>query len=341
MSKVQKIVLLATLATVWIGTSPVRAHFILVKPDSWLNEDPSALAGGGPQKGSPCGPGGDDDVTPVPVSMKTVTAHAGDTLDFEMQETIHHPGYFRISLAETDAMHATTTNFPDPPLDDTQMCSFDLNAVPTDPHDNVLADGLFKDTNLLGDNRDLTTSLKLPDDKTCDHCALQIVQVMMDHGGSSCFYYHCVDITILPADGSGNENPDGGTAMGTGGSMSMAGSGGMGSAGTGAGNMSGSGGSMANPMTGSGGMMSTGAMTTGSGGTSSTSGSGGMAATSGTGGATTTGPLMNTPDSSGDKDSGCSIVRARGEAPSAITWIAGALVLGTAGLRTRRRRAHA
>jgi hypothetical protein len=340
MSKVHNFVLLVTLASAWIAASPVHAHFILVKPDSWLNEDQSAFAGGGPQKGSPCGPGGDDDVTPIPVSMKTVTAHAGDTIDFDMQETVHHPGYFRVSLAETDAMHATTTHFPDPPLDDTNVCSFDLDAVPTEPHDNVIADGLFKDTNMLGENRDLPTSVKLPDDKTCDHCTLQIVQVMMDHGGSSCFYYHCVDITILPADGSGNENPDAGTTTGTGGSTSMSGSGGMGSAGTGAGNMSGSGGSMADPMTGAGGTMSGGAMTSGSGGTSSMSGTGGMTAASGTGGTTVPGAMM-TPQSSSEKDSGCSVVRARGEAPSALAWLAGAFVLGLAASRVRRRGAHA
>lgn len=326
---------IAAFATAGVGASPVRAHFLQLKPDSWLNEAPED---GAPQKGAPCGPKGYDDVNPVPTSGKTTTFHAGEMIELEVQETVHHPGYFRVSLAQTDAMSATTSDFPDPPLDDTTACSLDLDAVPTGSHDNVLEDGLFKDDNMLGDNRHLTQMIKLPDEP-CEHCALQIVQVMKDHMLNSCFYYHCADITILPADGSGNQNPDGGTTvLGTGGTASPSGSGGMGAAGTGAGNMSGSGGSTAHPTTGSGGTASSGAMaTTGSGGAPSNSGVGGMAATSGAGGATAPGSMM-TSDSSSKKDSGCSIVRVRGEARSAIAWIVGALVLGSISARVRRRR---
>jgi hypothetical protein len=322
---------IGALATVGIGTSTARAHFLQLKPDSWLTEE----SDGSPQKGAPCGPKGYDDVDPIPTSGKATTFHAGEMIELEVQETVHHPGYFRVSLAQTDAMSATTTDFPNPPLDDDAACSLDLDAVPTGSHDNVLEDGLFKDDDMFGDNRHLTQMIKLPDEP-CEHCTLQIVQVMKDHMLNSCFYYHCADITILPADGT--SSTDGGTMMGTGGTTSMSGSGGMGTAGTGSGDMKGSGGGAANPMTGSGGVTSGGTATTGSGGMPSPSGSGGMPATSGTGGEMRFENPMKTPES---KDSGCSVVRARSEAPSAIAEIAGAFVLGIAAARLRRRRAAA
>ncbi|HKP56527.1 MAG TPA: hypothetical protein VJV78_07405 [Polyangiales bacterium] len=56
---------------------PASAHFKLLKPTSWLKED----ATGGPQKGSPCGPGNSgflgDDVQPVPTSGMVTEFHAG------------------------------------------------------------------------------------------------------------------------------------------------------------------------------------------------------------------------------------------------------------------------
>ena len=62
-----------------------------MKPTSWLKEDPSAVAGGGPQKGSPCGPGGYDDVQPVPVSGAITEFHAGETIEVDWVDTIAHP----------------------------------------------------------------------------------------------------------------------------------------------------------------------------------------------------------------------------------------------------------
>jgi hypothetical protein len=206
----------AALASVaLLHATTAHAHFKLLEPASWLNED----AQGGPQKGSPCGPGNTrpfigDDVQPIPASDAVTTFEAGATVTVKWQETVYHPGYFRISIARTAAADATSTDFPDPPLTDTENCHYDNAAVETKPHGDVLADGLFMASDVSGTNRSLEQDVKLPDEP-CDHCTLQVVQVMEGHPASSCFYFHCADIKIAAKE-SGSAGKDGGSADGGG-----------------------------------------------------------------------------------------------------------------------------
>jgi hypothetical protein len=184
-------------------SAQAHAHFKQLAPASWLNQD----ALGGPQKGSPCGPGNTrpfigDDVQPIPASNAVTTFHAGETITVRWQETVYHPGYFRISLAPVHAADATSSDFPNPALTDPDNCHYDPAAVQTVPHDNVLADGLFMVDDQNGSNRSLMQDVKLPDEP-CDHCTLQVVQVMEGHPAASCFYFHCAEIKILPAAMSG------------------------------------------------------------------------------------------------------------------------------------------
>ena len=191
---------LAIASLALLCTARAEAHFRLVQPPSWLNEDSL----GGPQKGSPCGPGNTklilgDDVSPIPLSNTVTSYQAGQTIDLHLEETVYHPGYFRVSLAHTKAAQATATDFPNPPLTDTVNCHYDEAAVPTGPHDNVLADGLFVAAGQDGTGRSLMQSVTLPNEP-CDDCTIQVVQVMEGHPGSSCFYFHCADIKIVAAD---------------------------------------------------------------------------------------------------------------------------------------------
>src|SRR3954466_2567799 len=106
---------IAVAALSW--TTHAHAHFKLLQPASWLNED----ALGGPQKGSPCGPGNTrpflgDDVQPIPTGDTVTTFHAGETIKLQLQETVYHPGYFRVSFAPVAAADATSSEFPDPAL---------------------------------------------------------------------------------------------------------------------------------------------------------------------------------------------------------------------------------
>lgn len=157
----------------------------------------------------------------MPVSHAVTTFRAGETVSVEFDETIYHPGYFRISIANKFAADATTADFPDPALTDLENCHFDWSKVQTVPHGNVLADGLFKAQGEIGDNRKLRQEVNLPD-QPCDECTLQIVQVMEGHPAASCFYFHCTDIKILP-----NENaPSAAGAKSAAGAPSAAGTGG-------------------------------------------------------------------------------------------------------------------
>ena len=230
-------------------SSTAQAHIKLLKPDAWLNEDSS----GAPQKGGPCGPGGFDDVQPVPMSMKVTTVTAGDMLMVEFDETVHHPGWFRIALAE-DPKDFEEIEFPN-----AGNCNYDMSKVPTEPHGNVLKDGFGMDTNIGGANRKFMEMVKLPD-TPCEKCTLQVIQVMADalHAPPGCVYYHCAELKILPKAGPG-------AAAGSGGSAA-AGSGGAGVAGAAGGGKAGV------PAAGSG---SAGTVASGTGGAQARAGSGG------------------------------------------------------------------
>lgn len=207
-----------------LTATQAHAHFKLLKPASWLNEDDL----GGPQKGSPCGPGnmrpfiGDDMGAVPPASGAVTTFKAGETIQVQLDETVYHPGYFRVSLARTSAGEAKSTDFPDPALTDATECIYDKSRVKTTPHDNALADGLFMAEATSMEGRQLMTEVKLPNEP-CEHCSLQVVQVMERHGASSCFYFHCADITMVAADGgSTNGEAAGSMASGSAGSGSPA-----------------------------------------------------------------------------------------------------------------------
>src|SRR4051794_41320312 len=68
------------------------AHFVLTSPPSWANQN----ALGDPQKSAPCGQA--DGTSAVPTG--TVTSfHAGDTVSITINETVFHPGHYRVALA--------------------------------------------------------------------------------------------------------------------------------------------------------------------------------------------------------------------------------------------------
>jgi hypothetical protein len=207
---------------VWAAlSSSAQAHIKLLKPASWLTEDEV----GGPQKGGPCGPGGADDVQPMPLTMDVTTVHAGDTIMVEFEETVHHQGWFRIAL-DADPSKFEEIKFPN-----TGDCTYDMSKVPTAPHGNVLVDGLGMDNALTGANRKFAEMVKLPD-TPCEKCTLQVIQVMADivHAPPGCIYYHCAQLTILPKEGAaaGSGGASGKAAAG-GGAVAAAGTGAAGS----------------------------------------------------------------------------------------------------------------
>lgn len=199
-----------------LGAAPAHAHFKLVRPASWANQGEY----GDPQKTGPCGNEG-------AVQTGMVTEYRiGELMDIVIDETIHHPGHYRVSLA------ATQGTLPDaPPVTQVgadQCGSTRIDAAPALP---VLADGLLVHTSPLSGQQ--TMKVQLPAGMTCDSCVLQVMEYMSSHG-APCFYYHCANIKITqngadagPPPGSGGGDPgDGGIGSGCdagGGGSSLAG----------------------------------------------------------------------------------------------------------------------
>jgi hypothetical protein len=322
MRRLSGLVLLALIA---IPVAPVHAHFKLLAPASWLNEDSS----GAPQKGGPCGPGGADDVQPVPMSMKVTTVHVGDMVDVQIEETIHHPGWFRIALSEDQSM------FKDPDFPNTN-CTVDMSKVPTGAHDNVLMDGLAMDSSLVGSNRKLTEKVQIPN-KPCEKCTLQVIQVMADavHSPPGCVYHHCAMLKILPA-GDGTAAAGSSASAGSSGAAGSS-AGEAGSSGSAAGSMAGSAGATAGASgrvvaaAGSGAAAGASAATT-----AGSSASKPTSAAAGTSGSTTSavssGPAgsiampqagTSVTIAMGTKSGGCSVARIGGRSPGLPLAIAG------------------
>src|ERR1041385_4201534 len=89
-----KIVTRAFAAAVVLASVPavMQAHFKLVEPASWIVEDDR----GDPQKAGPCGGSNTDWGKP---SWAVTQAMGGSKLHVKVQETIYHPGHYRIALA--------------------------------------------------------------------------------------------------------------------------------------------------------------------------------------------------------------------------------------------------
>src|SRR5579862_6397382 len=84
--------LLAGSALVAVLAPPGSAHFHLVEPASWLQEAPN----GDPQKMGPCGGTSADPGKP---SGMVTNVQGGEKLHIKIQETVFHPGFYRIALA--------------------------------------------------------------------------------------------------------------------------------------------------------------------------------------------------------------------------------------------------
>ncbi|HWM85549.1 MAG TPA: SCE4755 family polysaccharide monooxygenase-like protein [Kofleriaceae bacterium] len=127
----------------------------------------------------------------------------GATITVTWDETIEHPGHFRISFDEDGE-----DDFVDPDGYD------DFDTGPSVIEDDIA------DRNVSGDDPSYSQTITLPDIE-CDSCTLQLIQVMTDkppYGDGNDIYYQCADITLsasAPADpaeacagsGGGGDDP--------------------------------------------------------------------------------------------------------------------------------------
>src|SRR6201985_71726 len=85
----KKIVLAAALALIPLSAD---AHFKLLAPASWVEENQL----GDPQKAAPCGGTNADFGKPT---YAVTDVKGGGLVHVKVQETVYHPGHYRIALA--------------------------------------------------------------------------------------------------------------------------------------------------------------------------------------------------------------------------------------------------
>jgi len=174
-----------------IGAPRTAPHFRLLEPVSWLIEDER----GDPQKAGPCGGSNSDWGDP---SYVVNQATGGSMLHLAVEETIYHPGHYRVALA----VNSPTELPPDPETTtrEGERGPISVSAVIQDPPEiPVLVDGLWEhhERPAAGENF-FEADIRLPN-IDCEKCILQVVQWMAEHGFNNpggYTYHHCAHVQI-------------------------------------------------------------------------------------------------------------------------------------------------
>ena len=179
----------------------LNAHFALIQPAASLVQNRL----GDPQKIAPCGgvsanPGRGTPANPGVPSGAVTNVTGGTMLPLLVQETIFHPGHYRVALART--MKELP---PDPvvtTVDTGKGVRSQSAVIQNPPVAPVLMDGIFAHTERPTQN--FEAEIPIPN-INCQNCVLQVIEFMADHpgiavdGGHS--YHHCavLNITADPA----------------------------------------------------------------------------------------------------------------------------------------------
>lgn len=164
-----------------------QAHFLLESPASWIEQDER----GDPQKMAPCGGTLADGGTRTGAVTEV---KGGSMLPLAINETIYHPGHYRVALARRINLLPAD---PVAVLKETDRGLRSSHAeIDPDPKPPVLLDGLWK--NDVRRTGPLSTEIRIPN-IDCEGCFLQVIQFMEEHpgvreGGFS--YHHCAVLNI-------------------------------------------------------------------------------------------------------------------------------------------------
>jgi len=166
-----------------LGPATAQAHFVLQSPAAVSEQNFL----GDPQKAPPCG----DDGSAVATDLVT-SYQAGDIVTITIDETIFHPGHYRVALAMNDI-----SELPEPPPvtpNDTDCGTAPIQNPPVFP---VLADGIFLHTDPFPGPQSF--DITIPANVSCTNCTLQVIQFMSNHGLNNpggCYYHHCANIAV-------------------------------------------------------------------------------------------------------------------------------------------------
>ena len=188
----RRLSLLACLAAISLP-AVASAHIAMLSPT------PRSVS----QKQGPCG------TTGSPRGDNIHVFRPGETITVSWDETVNHPGHYRIAF-DVDG----DDDFP----------------LPNNPQDNFPTTLVDQIEDKVGGI--YTQEVTLPDVE-CDNCTLQLIQVMTTNIPYNSFYFQCADIVLsnsaeplADAGPGGTEEPDAGEGGGSGGDGSDAGIGG-------------------------------------------------------------------------------------------------------------------
>lgn len=183
---------LAVASAALLAPAAGSAHFILQAPASWVVENTL----GDPQKAAPCGVAEGVAFTPTNAVSEVV---GGSMLHIKVKETVYHPGHYRIALAVLDRAELPVD--PEPTTTMTEQGVRSVSGkIEANPKAPVLIDGLWEHHEKPEAGAALIheTDVKLPN-INCDHCTLQVLQFMEEHGVNKLgdfSYHHCAALKI-------------------------------------------------------------------------------------------------------------------------------------------------
>jgi hypothetical protein len=187
--------ILITLGAIAALSVRTDAHFVLVSPAASLVQNRL----GDPQKIAPCGgvsanPGRGTPANPGIPSGAVTEIKGGTMFHVLVQETVFHPGHYRVALARTAAQLP-----PDPVVTtrDSERGPWSVSAaIQNPPVAPVLADGLFAHTERPTGLVEGDVAIPNID---CKNCLLQVIQFMAEHAKNAdgdYSYHHCAVVNI-------------------------------------------------------------------------------------------------------------------------------------------------
>jgi hypothetical protein len=193
--EMKRTLLIVAIATAVVG-GKAYAHFVLISPAASLVQD----LRGDPQKIAPCGgvsanPGRGTSANPGVPSGAVTSVKGGTNLPLLVQETIFHPGHYRVALARSASQLP-----PDPKVTTAQTergVRSQSAVIQNPPVPPILLDGIFAHTERPTQN--FESQIPIPN-TDCQNCVLQVIEFMADHpgiavdGGHS--YHHCAILNI-------------------------------------------------------------------------------------------------------------------------------------------------
>jgi len=178
-------------------TAVTDAHFLLIQPAPMILQTKL----GDPQKVAPCGGASANAAAGTPANPGTPTGavtelKGGSLFHILIQETVFHPGHYRVALARAQAQ------LPADPVAVTRMGDRGEQSVSAPIQDPavapVLADGLFVHTEKPAGLWE--ADIPIPN-IACKACLLQVVEFMAEHGRNrdgDFSYHHCSAVNITP-----------------------------------------------------------------------------------------------------------------------------------------------